>query len=421
MAFLNTQSNKVPKENKTGLFGNGKMGLGYASNLALQTKWKPQGGVPGVNMSVDIPAQNTQKTPTTQNTQSNYSITKPPASSSQGYSVPSNTPRTGMLSTGAPKPLLNTFQTSPQARGQAYEQSGQMTDWERAAAENVAKAKGMENFGRFAPNAEAPFYAGAGQKQMETLITRPDLVGRAGSQEDLYGKFANLYGSQSNIGLQAAQAAAERNAGVQGNLFAASMPKSISPTDSLYNPLEGSYSAGGQGDRLVRAATAQGLQDTVKQYTQMSPMFSQISSLEGLVANKMTNAHLNPSDINKFNQFVQTLASNTSDPDYAQFQTYLKSLAGKYSQYIAGGGTVTDQVREGVGHILDGTASADTIAKTLEALRNEANAVKSSYTDLIQNQQGALNQGQGYVPTGSHSTGGSTGGNYQDSFSAWGY
>jgi len=406
MAFLNTQSNKVPKENKTGLFGNGKMGLGYASNLALQTKWKPQGGVPGVNMSVDTQPQ------TTQNTQSNYSITKPPVSSSQGYSVPSS---------GAPKPLLNTFQTSPQMRGQAYEQSGQMTDWERAAAENVAKAKGMENFGRFAPNAEAPFYAGAGQKQMETLITRPDLVGRAGSQEDLYGKFANLYGSQSNIGLQAAQAAAERNAGVQGNLFAASMPKSISPTDSLYNPLEGSYSAGGQGDRLVRAATAQGLQDTVKQYTQMSPMFSQISSLEGLVANKMKSAGLNPNDINKFNQFVQNVASNTSDPDYAQFQTYLKSLAGKYSQYIAGGGTVTDQVREGVGHILDGTASADTIAKTLEALRNEANAVQSSYTDLIQNQQGALNQGQGYVPTGSHSTGGSTGGNYNDSFSSYGY
>jgi len=406
MAFLNTQSNKVPKENKTGFFGNGKMGLGYASNLALQTKWKPQGGVPGVNMSVDTQPQ------TTQNTQSNYSITKPPVSSSQGYSVPSS---------GAPKPLLNTFQTSPQMRGQAYEQSGQMTDWERAAAENVAKAKGMENFGRFAPNAEAPFYAGAGQKQMETLITRPDLVGRAGSQEDLYGKFANLYGSQSNIGLQAAQAAAERNAGVQGNLFAASMPKSISPTDSLYNPLEGSYSAGGQGDRLVRAATAQGLQDTVKQYTQMSPMFSQISSLEGLVANKMKSAGLNPNDINKFNQFVQNVASNTSDPDYAQFQTYLKSLAGKYSQYIAGGGTVTDQVREGVGHILDGTASADTIAKTLEALRNEANAVQSSYTDLIQNQQGALNQGQGYVPTGSHSTGGSTGGNYNDSFSSYGY
>jgi len=406
MAFLNTQSNKVPKENKTGLFGNGKMGLGYASNLALQTKWKPQGGVPGVNMSVDTQPQ------TTQNTQSNYSITKPPVSSSQGYSVPSS---------GAPKPLLNTFQTSPQMRGQAYEQSGQMTDWERAAAENVAKAKGMENFGRFAPNAEAPFYAGAGQKQMETLITRPDLVGRAGSQEDLYGKFANLYGSQSNIGLQAAQAAAERNAGVQGNLFAASMPKSISPTDSLYNPLEGSYSAGGQGDRLVRAATAQGLQDTVKQYTQMSPMFSQISSLEGLVANKMKSAGLNPNDINKFNQFVQNVASNTSDPDYAQFQTYLKSLAGKYSQYIAGGGTVTDQVREGVGHILDGTASADTIAKTLEALRNEANAVQSSYTDLIQNQQGALNQGQGYVPTGSHSTGGSTGWNYNDSFSSYGY
>jgi len=416
MAFFNTQSNKVPKEQNNGIFSSPKMGIKYASNLAYNTKWKPQGGVPGVNMSVDT---NAQPKP-----QSSYSITKPPITQNTGsYAVnkPSNTSNTGMMSITQPKPLLNTFQTTPQARGQAYEQAGQMTDWERAAAENLANAKGMENFGRFAPNAEAPFYAGAGQKQMETLITRPDLVGRAGSQEDLYNKFANLYGTQSNIGLQAAQTAAERNAGVQGNLFQASMPKTISPTDSLYNPLTGANSAGGQGDRLVRAATAQGLQDTVKQYTQMAPMFSQISSLEGLVANKMKSAGLNPNDINKFNQFVQNVASNTSDPDYAQFQTYLKSLAGKYSQYIAGGGNVTDQVREGVGHILDGTANADTIAKTLEALRNEANAVQSSYTDLIQNQQGALNQGQGYVPTGSHSTGGSTGGNFNDSFSANGY
>lgn len=416
MAFFNTQSNKVQKSSSP-------MGIGYASNLAYQTKWKNQGGIPNVNMSVNPtnPTGNQQQSNSIQNqgykpTQQTQSKQYTP--SNQTYKPTSSTP---LISMGQQKPLLNTFQTSPQMRGQAYEQSGQMTDWERAAAENLAKAKGMENFGTFAPNAEAPFYAGANQKQMESLITRPDLVGRAGEQENLYNKFANLYGTQSNIGLQAAQEAARRNTGVQSDLFQSSMPKAISPTDTLYNPLEGASSVGGQGDRILRASTTQGLQDTYKKYNDLAPTFDQISGLEGLVGAKMKQSNINPSDINKFNEFVQKIAGNTSDPDYAQFQSYLQGLAGKYNQYIAGGGAVTDQVRQGVAHILDGTASPDTVAKTLEALRNESNVVKSSYTNLIQNQQNALNQGQGYVPTGSHSTtGGSTGGNFNDSWSAHG-
>lgn len=325
---------------------------------------------------------------------------------------PSNQPK--ITSSSNNQPLMQSSQNTPTQpkmgtplyyAGQV-EKAGQQTPWEQAAAENLANAKGMQNFGQFAPNAEAPFYAGAGRPQMETLITRPDLVGR--DQQGLYNKFANLYGTQANVGLQAAQTAAARGLEAAQSGLTASLPQQIGLQSTLYNPLEGAGAAQGLGTRSLIAGDVASAQDLREKRNAAAANLSSIGNIENLMK-QVLGGNVNPSDINAINSFVNTISSNVSSPQYQAFNQYLSSLKSLYADYLSRGGTLTNMSREEANSLLNGTASAQTLLKGLENLRNEAGAYLSGYDTQINQIVGGLNTGTPYTPT-STNTSGSTGG-----------
>ena len=140
----------------------------------------------------------------------------------------------------------------------------------------------------------------------------------------------------------------------------------------------------------------------------MTANLSSIGNVENLMK-QVLGTNVNPSDINAINSFINTISSNVSSPQYQAFNQYLSSLKSLYADYLSRGGTLTNMSREEANSLLNGTASAQTLLKGLENLRNEAGAYLSGYDTQINQIVGGLNTGTPYTPA-STGTSGSTGG-----------
>lgn len=383
LSTFNNRPKPAPTSGKTPTTYQEKYNTGQAGNpwMKQYDKTKTQVANPGTTTGL-----NTGNTTNTGGIQT-------PKPAPQQTQTPTST--TGLMSS-------QPAQETPLYYANQVEKAGQQTPWEQAAAENLANAKGMQNFGQFAPNAEAPFYAGASRPQMETLITRPDLVGR--DQTDLYNKFANLYGTQANVGLQAAQTAAARGLEAAQSGLSASLPQQMGLQSTLYNPLQGAGAAQGLGTRSLIAGDVASAQDLREKRNTAAANLSSIGNVENLMK-QVLGTNVNPSDINAINSFINTISSNVSSPQYQAFNQYLSSLKSLYADYLSRGGTLTNMSREEANSLLNGTASAATLLKGLENLRNEAGAYLSGYDTQINQIVGGLNTGTPYTPT----TGGSSG------------
>jgi hypothetical protein len=252
---------------------------------------------------------------------------------------------------------------TPQNYAGQVTQAGQQTPWEQAAAENLANAKGMQNFGQFAPNAEAPFYTGADQNKMETLITRPDLVGR--DQTGLYNKFANLYGTQANIGLQAAQTAAQRGLDASKTNLNASLPGQIAPGQTAYNPLTGT-NISGIGGNPFSGGQQLGAVEAGKTSAGLHTAYGAAKSVGDNLNNLITSANINPTDpqfLNSINQFLQTgVASN---PQYQQFYGTVNDYIASLAPILGVGGSPTDQKTSMASQMVSQLASGKSIKDTI--------------------------------------------------------
>lgn len=318
---------------------------------------------------------------------------------------------------GIIKPTIANSQSAtidPMSAARGLYKAGEQTDWEKAAAQNVQNAAGVQNFGQFAPNAEAGFYSGLNlqnpddRAKMQGLITRPDLVGRAAPEQDLYNKFANSYGTQSNIGLQAAQTAAGRGLTAAQGVLSASAPQITSPGQVPFNPLTGDsgqiIGSQGGGNGLLVSGNLQQLPKLQSAYTQMQTNLGSIQGIENLLSGALGGQ--NASDINAINQAVNTLKANTSSPQYNQFRTLLGSLGQLYSGYLSGSGQETDTTRQLAQSLIDGTANANTIKSVLDTLRSEGQVRLNALHSQIQN----ISSNPSYLGSPSGGQGGSTGG-----------
>jgi hypothetical protein len=95
---------------------------------------------------------------------------------------------------------------------------------------------------------------------------------------------------------------------------------------------------------------------------------------------------------------------NTSSPEYQEFQTYLQSIKSLYADYLSRGGQITNASREESEQLLNGTASAQTMLKNLDALKKEANAYLAGYDSQIGNIVQATNTGSGNINSSSQIT-----------------
>lgn len=368
---------------------NALTGQAYYENLAKTGAPKEQSGAMKI-LQRQFPTSGLLKKPTTPVTQTGTTPTSTPT-------IPTSTPTATPVT---PQPAVG----SPAYQAGQYGQTGQLTPYEKAAYQNVQNAAGMQNFGQFAPNAEAQFYAGLNPQnpedraKLQGLITRPDLVGRAGAESDLYNKFANLYGTQANVGLQAAQTAAQRAANVQGNIFQASLPQAYGYGTNVVTPLNmQSFGAGaaGQGGAF-QGGLQGGLQELGGQYAQNFSAHQQAQGIKNTITGLLTQSPLNPSDFTSVNQFIQLLSGQVGDPKYQSLSNYLNEYISTLAPILGVGGDTTNLKTQIAQSMINAQASGGSITSVL----NDLDAL--AQTKLNQ----AYQAGQGGFTGGGSFTGG---------------
>lgn len=128
-------------------------------------------------------------------------------------------------------------------------------------------------------------------------------------------------------------------------------------------------------------------------------------NLQAQLTDLITTFGLNPTDLNKANLGLQTIAKNISNPHYKQLENYVNDIANTYAQVLTPpGGSATDTSRGIASSMLDATASGTSLIDTMKSLDNAArakiagvsttgagNGASSSAGTIIQTKAGPVN------------------------------
>lgn len=122
-------------------------------------------------------------------------------------------------------------------------------------------------------------------------------------------------------------------------------------------------------------ATGQSQQQQTGQTQQYQSAAKQAQNLGLQLQQIVTQAGINPNDVNGINSFVQKVANNTSDLNYATFQNLISDLASTYAQVLTpAGGAVTDKVRDISSSLLNATQSGQSILQVMKNLDAQVQA-----------------------------------------------
>lgn len=122
-------------------------------------------------------------------------------------------------------------------------------------------------------------------------------------------------------------------------------------------------------------ATGQSQQAQTGQAQQYQSAAQQAQNLGLQLQQVVTQAGINPNDINALNTFIQKIAKNTSDPNYPTFQNLISDLANTYAQVLTpAGGAVTDKVRDISSSLLNSTQSGQSILQVMKNLDAQVQA-----------------------------------------------
>ncbi len=292
-------------------------------------------------------------------------------------------------SSGTPTPTQPTHDLSTKANAERALGAGDFTEFEKQAISDIGAAKGMENYGKLGPNAEAGFYTGAnpntveGANQLKGLINRPDLAGRAAGSAGLYGSLGNIFGSASQAELTSAEAQAGRAAG-QANKVLDSGINTLSGGQYFANPLTGE-GVGKNG--IIGGATNQAINDfTGKYITGQATLKAADGIQQQIISTLQSNPALNNQPLSAITNLNEFLSGQSSQPGQQllsqQVNSYIKTL-GLDPASVAN-----------IAHQQGGT-----LAQLLDSLRATYNA-----------------QNEAYNPSnvGGGSSGGSSGGGFAD-------
>ena len=377
--------NKMSRK-KAGLFGNPWEALpkpfarkDFTGQFGTNQNYAGSGGV---NYAQTPPRTPTQTQP---RTQSGVASNMTPTASTQSGLVQK-----------PPIASSTTQNITPASAARSVYKAGEMTDWEKAAAQNAANAAGLKNYGQFAPTAEARFYGVGGQSGGNLPdITLPDLAGRGAPDQGLFNKFANLYGTQANIGLEAAQNAAQRGLTGATSVLGAATPQAFPYSSNVINPLTGESlgsGAAGQGGAFYGGVQG-GLGQLGGQYAQNFSAHQQAQGIKQAIGDLVTNNPLNPSDFTSVNQFVQLLNGQIGNPKYQSLSNYLNEYISTLAPILGVGGDTTNLKTQIAQSMINAQASGQNIMSVLNDLDSLA--------------QTKLNQA---LSVGSGSSGGQTGG-----------
>jgi hypothetical protein len=122
-------------------------------------------------------------------------------------------------------------------------------------------------------------------------------------------------------------------------------------------------------------ATGQSQQAQTGQAQQWQSFQSQSQAQTTQLNQLISQAGINPSDINAVNAGIQKIANNTSDPNYATFQNIVQSIANDYANILTpAGSTVTDYKSQLATSLIDAAQSGQSIMTVINNLDATATA-----------------------------------------------
>lgn len=139
--------------------------------------------------------------------------------------------------------------------------------------------------------------------------------------------------------------------------------------------------------------------------TQVISMSAARSAVNSVVQNQLNpflqSNNVNPSDLNAVNALIQTVARNTSSPQYKELSNLMTDIAQSYSPvFVAQGQDPSVWVSQTTQGLLDATASGQTISQIISSLDSQAQSKIAGYQSTIN----ALEHGQNINPAPSSST-----------------
>lgn len=135
----------------------------------------------------------------------------------------------------------------------------------------------------------------------------------------------------------------------------------------------------------------------------MSAVRDSVANLSNqLISYLGTNNGLNPSNINAINGVAQTIAANTSNPQYKTLQNLMTDIAGKYANILVPGGASTDYTQGLSQGMINQLAQGSTISQVIGGLDAQAQGTIAGAQTALQATESGTNPNPSTPLTGGY-------------------
>jgi hypothetical protein len=142
----------------------------------------------------------------------------------------------------------------------------------------------------------------------------------------------------------------------------------------------------------VANANASAVAGLTQNVANLSAARDSVSGLSNqLISYLGANNGLNPSNINAINGVAQTIAANTSNPQYQTLQNLMTDIAGKYSSILVPGGASTDYTTGLSQGMINQLAQGSTIQQVISGLDQQAQATIAGQQKALSNTETGTN------------------------------
>lgn len=326
------------------------------------------------------------------NAQKNIPVEKPPAALTVSGQIP------GLLQSGQQTENEKSTQTNLQ-------NSGQVTDWEKAARNSPEvqqaisaladfRQKASQEFGDISSSG-IPLEFQQGRKQalaLQYAQQESALQSAVTNALTAQGQQLSAAGTQAGRGLSSAQSAysgaqtqANRATGVAGTALGAVAPITGLPygTRDVQPGLLGTTSGISDSSGLLKGGAAGLIPQYYNEYNQAQTNLDAISKNEQLFNNLLSTAKVNPTDLTPINDLLQKVGQLTSSSDYANFQNLISSLRSNYTQLLASRGMTPSEAGAKANSLIPDNASIATINSVMQTLKQEGQNYLSSKADQL--------------------------------------
>lgn len=160
---------------------------------------------------------------------------------------------------------------------------------------------------------------------------------------------------------------------------------------SFYNPETQTSSGNQYGTGPAAAANVSEIQSQTQQVDEYSAAKSEVNNIvSGSLNPLLSQYNINPSNLNQVNSWIQSLAGQTSTPQYQELSNIMTDLAARYAQILTpAGGSQTDTSRAIATSLLNPSAQGSTFSQVIAGLDAQASQVISG----LQSNINTLNNG----------------------------